>query len=628
MQWISNGTSGSGRGVTCPGSGRRIIARWLVVLGLVLCLAHTPVDRCCASQVHYSIEKRRAEAIARLGPIVSEVMIVGNHSFGRKKLEMFMRIRPSGFFHRYHFDPAVLERDLENIRRYYAAEGFLEAGASVERVVLSPDSTTVRIVIGIDEGRRWTITDVSFEGNSVLSDGELHRHLAVREGAALVATSLQSDRKAVLNEYAKRSFLDARVAQDVVRDDEECTAKVRYRIVEREPSVVGSIVVVGREKTRLSVIERELAIAPGEPFDPGKIGKTQANLYRTGLFHSAWVEPAPADTGREVRGLIVSLSERPSGTFDLGVGYAAIDGARATTKLGDRNFRGRGTRVGLKAGYGRFVREVELSVTEPWLAGTRLALGAVGGYTWRDEEFYTGETVSGSLFLSRALGRALRIEGGYEFKRAVILEAVEGSDFGENYTSDLSFAATFDSRDNVLSTESGRLARGEIDFASSRLGGTNDFVRCSLEWRGFANLPHGRVGGLAVRVGWIKPQGDGSEVPVDERYFAGGEGSVRGYERNSLCPLDERGEAKGGRALVEIRAEARFPVHSKLRGVIFVDAGRAFTDFPGMRMSDLAVGAGAGLRLGTPVGVVRLDVASPVSEGGALKYYLSVGQAF
>ena len=118
------------------------------------------------------------------------------------------------------------------------------------------------------------------------------------------------------------------------------------------------------------------------------------------------------------------------------------------------------------------------------------------------------------------------------------------------------------------------------------------------------------------------------DVPVNERYFAGGDGSVRGFERNSLSPLDEDKNPKGGRALAEVRAEVRFHVWRRLRAVVFADAGQSFDDFDALKSSLLEVGVGGGLRLATPVGVVRLDVAGPLTQDGSLKYYFGVGQAF
>jgi translocation and assembly module TamA len=115
---------------------------------------------------------------------------------------------------------------------------------------------------------------------------------------------------------------------------------------------------------------------------------------------------------------------------------------------------------------------------------------------------------------------------------------------------------------------------------------------------------------------------------VNERYFAGGEASVRGFERNSLAPEAEGGEAEGGLGLLVARTEVRVSVWKGLAVVGFADAGRAFAFPEDIRLDGLAVGVGGGLRYDTRVGVLRFDLATPVSESGTPMAYFSVGQAF
>jgi len=167
---------------------------------------------------------------------------------------------------------------------------------------------------------------------------------------------------------------------------------------------------------------------------------------------------------------------------------------------------------------------------------------------------------------------------------------------------------------------------GEVDIASSRLGGTNDFTRVEVDWRGYIRPRRGRVAALELRVGWIDPRGDDGEVPELERYDA--EGLVRGFPYDVLNPLDADGGVTKGMALVLVRGEARFPVRKNLRGAAFVDAGRVFGDIQDVNLSRLGVGVGLGLRFEIRIGVLRLDVATPVSEKGEPQYYFGVGQVF
>ncbi|MCD4691085.1 BamA/TamA family outer membrane protein, partial [bacterium] len=181
---------------------------------------------------------------------------------------------------------------------------------------------------------------------------------------------------------------------------------------------------------------------------------------------------------------------------------------------------------------------------------------------------------------------------------------------------------------DVLDATRGTLTRAEFRVASSLLGGTNDFTRVEFLWRGFRKVRRSRVLALSARTGWIRPQSDGSNVPPNERFFAGGQGSVRGFEWNSLGPVGEDGGARGGRGLIELRAELRVPAPGPFRVVGIVDAGQVFDDYSAMRLSDLSVGAGGGLRYYLGIWVFRLDIVAPVTEAGRTHFYVGIGQAF
>ncbi len=597
----------------------------VLFLTLVLALAFSP----CARASYHTFRERTRDRIRRLGPILEAIHFTGNEAFDRDTLLRYMFLSESGFFRTVHYRRRLLEYDLANIERFYVTQGYMEAQAAIEDERLSADSLRVEVLVGLYEGPRWEVSDVIFEGNAVIDDARLFRNITLRPGAPFLSNELEADRRAALDLYARNSYLDARVFQAVEMDDEARTVSVSYRIVEREQAFIREIDVTGDDKTKQYVVEREFTLKPGDLFDPEEVGETQARIYRTGLFHSVWIEPAEEDTGRADKRLVVRVRERPSGHIDFKFGYAALTGPEIAAGITNRNVQGQAIEMTLKGACSGFERGGEASVGDPWFTGRPVAAEATGSYYWNDEESYVAETAGASFILTKRLGGTVTLEGGYEFSRTSVIESTdETHDTGVNYTSNILSAVTHDTRNDILDAKRGMLARARVDLASSRLGGTNDFVRCELSFRGFIGVRHGRVAALSLLAGWVKPQGDDGDVPVNERYFAGGDGSVRGFERNSLSPLDSGGNATGGRAVVEVRAEVRFPVWKKLRAVVFADAGQAFDDFGAVRPSRLEVGVGGGLRLATPVGVLRLDVAGPVTEEGSIKYYFGIGQAF
>jgi outer membrane protein assembly factor BamA len=169
---------------------------------------------------------------APTGPVVTDVLFIGNESFEDGVLLPYMRTRKSGSLRKTSYDRRAFLRDLENLERFYVSQGFLDADVELDDMMLSADSTGVRLLIGVYEGDRWMVKDVSFEGAHVIPEEELRGVVTVREGTPLLVGELDSDRRAILEEYARRSYLDAHVVQDVVRDDENRSVTIAYRITE------------------------------------------------------------------------------------------------------------------------------------------------------------------------------------------------------------------------------------------------------------------------------------------------------------------------------------------------------------------------------------------------------------
>ncbi len=468
----------------------------------------------------------------------------------------------------------------------------------------------------------------------MIPEGELRALLRLDDGSPFLVNLVERDRRVISEEYARRSYLDARVLQNVTRDDEKRLVRIDYAITERERASIASVSVEGNEKTRQYVIERELTFHTGELFDFEKIGESQANVYRTGLFNSVWIEPAPSDTGKPGKEVVVRVGERASGELDLSVNYAGINLAEGLKGLDflelgaefrNRNVQGNATTMTLGGSYSGIARDMRASVGDPWFLGKRVAAEFAAQDEWKDEESFVAEVTGGSFVLSKKLGRRVTVESGYEYNHNYI-ESSDGRETTE--TSDLFLGTVYDSRNDVLSASSGMFISGQLDLASSFLGGVNDFTRFDVDWRGYIRPRTGRVAALQLRAGWIEPYGDDSEVPLTERYLADRAGLVRGLPREALGPHDDEGTPTGGLALALARCEVRFPVRSNLRGAAFLDAGRVFGHIEDMAFSRLEVGAGLGLRFETRIGVLRLDVGVPLTLKGDPQFYFGVGQAF
>jgi len=191
--------------------------------------------------------------------------------------------------------------------------------------------------------------------------------------------------------------------------------------------------------------------------------------------------------------------------------------------------------------------------------------------------------------------------------------------------------AQYNTSDSLLNPTHGTVLRGRIDNSTTALISDFSFVKLVLEARHYLPLSQRLLLATRLKLGGIEPYGASTEVPFNVRFFAGGPGSVRGFELNRLGPVNSEGDPIGGMSLIEGSAELRFPLFGDFGAVLFVDFGNVFSSSFTYRFGDLRYAVGPGLRYNTPVGPLRLDVGiivdrRPGENFGHIEF--SIGQAF
>ncbi|MCK4548312.1 MAG: BamA/TamA family outer membrane protein [Candidatus Eisenbacteria sp.] len=563
-------------------------------------------------------------------PTVREIRLEGSESFRQSTLTRLMKTRETSFSSRGRFDAEVFARDLDNLAAFYLLQGFLDVQVLSHPPAYSADSATVDLRITIAEGPQWRVSKVRLSGAVALSADTLAGRHLLREGGPYRPSLLPADRNAILDEYAARGYLDTRLKQDVIPDRKTRSVSIVYRITEGPPASVARVTIRGLRKTRRSTVIRELEFSPGDRFDLRRWGRSQSNLYNTGLFEWVWIQPSSDDTGKPEKEVLILVNEKPRWEFSTGVGYGRFDQARLVASIRQGNLLGRGIRGGLEGKISDKTRRAEFLISDPWFFGHRITSHGAAVYQWRDEPEFIAETVEGVVLLTRALRTRVFVEGGYRLRRTTLLEVSSSAADRDrrNRTSLLGTAISWNMRDDLFNTTRGFFLRFEAQYAGTFLSGTNQFLRANVYWRHFVPLPTGVILAFRSHLGAMTPLHTGGTIPINERYFMGGDQSVRGYSRHSLGPTDASGVARGGRKLVEFSQEFRIPVSPRFLIAVFADEGILFDNNP--HRDDWAVGAGGGFRIVTPFGVVRVEAARGVTErwGTETEYYFSVGQSF
>ena len=584
----------------------------------------------------------RARFEIREGPraVIEAIEIEGARSFDAGELARLFAGERAGLLERggLYYSRAAVSGGVGALRSFYRQGGWLRAQVSPPIVELDPDRTRARIRVEVVEGPRFHVRKVDFGGQPGLpaeklraeAEGWLGRPYTPREAVAL--------RSRLIEAHRRRGYPDCRAVCEATLDEDNGDVALLYQLEPGERVTVDSIAVSGNEKTREAFVRGRLRVEEGQLYDSEKVRKGFRELYRTGLFESVRIELA--EESGAARPLQVELVEAPSLELFVEPGYGSYEGPRLTLGATERNFRGSGLVLQAEATGGALAQEATLSLTDRWLSALELTATAALFGNRRVEPSYTLEELGSSLSLAKEWTRTFRTALEYRYSLTDLRDvqvSFEGSgtsaEVRDSNVGSLSLALTWDGRDQpVLPPTSGALSQLSFEWGSSAIGSEIDFARVHLRRSQYFELREGTVAALAVRSGAIVPMGSTHAIPLQERFFNGGENSVRSFREDMLGPLDRHGEPRGGEAYSVISAELRQELAGQLSGALFADAGNvALRHEDWLRFEDLRGGIGVGLRYLLPIGPLRLDGAvnpDPRPEESDWAIHFSVGMAF
>jgi outer membrane protein insertion porin family len=596
--------------------------------------------------------------------IVRDVEIHGNASYKAKELRRILRTRGSSFWKPWAKRPLrsdYIRADRATLTAFYRRHGYLDA--RVDSVPVRPVGSSSRkwdVHFYLTEGPRAVVDTIRVEGTGPVSETEFRKALRFQAGSPLDLPIVQASRDSVVNTYADRGYVLARVIDSLeVRDNHRVA--ITYRVQPGPRVSLDRVLVEGTRKTKPSFVSREMLLRPGDVVRRSRLILSQQRIYDSGLYSDVQMELGPVDSSSHRAEIIVSVTEQKMGWIDAGIGYGTVDQLRLTGQWGQRNIFRSSMRFVATGRLGlRFLsfrlfplfqdpirvkfgdRRLDVALTHPWPLGVRLQT-TLGAYTEdqpiieKTDEFplraYGGSVVFATSFL-----RDTRSYTSYEL-RHVVRDSVTVAAGGVSYTTNrIGFTSERDTRADIFNPKGGTDLLGKIEFVTGSRPGAGGFANLGLQGSGYAPLRGGAVLAVRVRGGYIEPWGakavsDSSlsiprelnEIPVEDRYRTGGASTVRGYLENELgsrTVVDTTGShivARGGQVLLLASAEVRFPLVWIISGAAFFDAGnvwerpedmnlsRIFSFGGGAGYNDMRYSGGVGLRIGTPVGPIRFD---------------------
>ncbi|MCI6406797.1 outer membrane protein assembly factor [Veillonella caviae] len=487
---------------------------------------------------------------------------------------------------------------------------------------------------------------VTFEGNTVYTSEVLTNYMALPQDQVLNSVYVGQKIQGINAAYARDGYMLAHVDGVAVDDN----GILHIRVVE---GVVEDIIPAGNKKTRDKVITREFVQKKGKPFNKFLVRRSVERVYNLGFFDDVNVRMLPGNENPNNVIIEVDVLEHKTGTVTLGAGYSKSDGLVGIIEFGEENFRGTGDKfkvhweIGGKDNY----KNYQVSYLKPWIDSKGTSLGF--SYFNREDE-YTDYNENGSevaeynkksrgfnISFGRQTGEYTRDyltlesrkdeykwddddSSGYRYDRnAGAGNRWDNGSYNfadDNYVENnfgrinsATWQKVYDSRDNIYEPTRGRRISYTAQWAGHGLGGDFDFYKFTAETRMYKKIGAKNVLAFRARAGFI--QGD---APYSQLFTLGGADSLRGYEDDQFR----------GKKMYNATLEFRFPLVKKVTGVLFADIGDAW-DAPNVTWYDskksFNYGVGAGVRVTTPIGPVKLDYGVGKDEN---KFHFSFGTQF
>jgi outer membrane protein insertion porin family len=335
-------------------------------------------------------------------------------------------------------------------------------------------------------------------------------------------------------------------------------------------------------------------------------------LKRTGFFKEVELTTSRGST-EDKTNLEVKVEEAPTGALSFGIGYSSIENVIGSASISDRNLFGLGYYGVLKFKLGSETLDVRTSFTDPYFLGYNFAAGIDLYHENREFDTYSYRISGGDLRFGKEFTDTLRMDIIYKLEKINVYDlTTDASRYvkeqeGKKLTSALSLGFSIDTRNDYYNPTKGARHNLTLQNAGGILGGDNYFVRGMADTSWYFPLPLNTVLNLRAKAGIIEPYG-GRKVPIYEKYFVGGLGTVRGFEYGMAGPFDSNKEPLGSEKMVVFTSELTFPIAKELglRGAIFWDVGKGFDNFKDI--TPLKTGVGAGIRWFSPFGPLHLDL--------------------
>ena len=536
------------------------------------------------------------------------------------------------------FDESILQDDVNRLCNFYISEGYIHVQVNPEQKI---NGQNVEILFHVHENSPVRIANVQFNMDHSPETAphptpgiKPYTELDLVKGKRFTDFRFIADKQKLTDFYAESGYPYTEIQSDLKLDKD--SLNMNYRINTGPLCFFGHIE-TSPIKIPRKVLQKQLTLNTGDPFSPRELQETQQKLYNLGVFQYVSINAQLDSSLGNTIPVNIQLKESPKFKTQFGFGYGKEDHFRVSAKV---------TRIGFLGSVRRLTLNAKHSYLEPYnlnlvwlhpaftLSGTSLSVEPFlrkerePGYEIR--RYGLGMNVQNKI--SRYTNTFVRyaLENDELYLNSISITELQEQTLSALYNkSSLTLGIIRDTSRPILVPETGSYYSLTYTLSGLNFNSQYHYQRFLYEARYYHRFFGIMTLALKTKWGAVSPWKSGETVPIEERFFAGGYTSIRGWARSRLGPIDQDGKPLGGVSLMENSVEFRLPFIPPLSAVLFMDFGNVWTteltyDIHGWRGSP-----GMGLWMQSPIGPLRLDIAAPLpAEFKDIQYYFNVGHAF
>jgi len=577
---------------------------------------------------------------------VRQINIIGNHAFSERRLDRQLELSTPDLFtivtQADRYSQEKLDKSLENLRNFYLDHGYIKFAVKSSQVAMTPDRKAIYITIVVEEGDQYMVKGYDLQGDLILPREEVNKLVVVEPGMNFSRKAVIATEKNISDALGDKGYVYTVVSVNPQIDDVKKEVFLTFQVKPGKRAYVRHVFFTDNTRTNDSVLRREVQQMESGVASTNKLEQSKQKLSQLPYLKNVEMSILPVAQHDDQVDVNYKVTEDSAAQANLSIGYSQLEGIILGAGLNQKNFMGTGKTLGLNITESRVQNYYGISYTDPYYTpdgvsrSINLSASRFNPKKGRISRSYTTDQYDLSVVygipLWQETGATDRLQLGYGYENTMVNLHTEyptstqvanfvnnhGRHFEQGY---LIAGISRDGRDKAIFPTRGTLNTLGLDVFLPATGRSLKYYTFAYNGKWYQPLTKSFIatvrGDLAYGNGFAGPL----DFPFFKNFYAGGIGSVNGYEGNTLGPKDSNGNPSGGNLLTTAQLGLIFPnyISDNLRTAVFIDGGNVYNTYNnrtqgGTASGQLRYGAGIEADWLSPLGLVDVSLAKPLNS--------------